>query len=221
MQRGKADRPQRTTAAGIDIPGSRSLRRALPPDQPDRNACTAEGREPRPLTRAGGRRCSSRCICGSILVCPPQPPEAQRDPCPPPLRRREDPGLHPGPRRPLRLLPTRPARRRRHQGGTARRRGHAPHPALPRMGRSGDGALMAGDQRQQTQPDAGPAPAGSGGHRQAPGRPDRRGDGEFPRRRDGPPGHRLRRIVGSEPAADLLFGVRLRPDRPVSRRGRL
>src|SRR5205823_5275759 len=52
----------------------------------------------------------------------------------PTVRRREDSRLHAGAGRPLCELPARTARRRRHQGGAARGRGHAPHAAEPRMG---------------------------------------------------------------------------------------
>ena len=43
-------------------------------------------------------------------------------------------------------------------------------PLSPRMGRPRHGAVLAGDQRQQAQPDAGPAKAGGDRDRQAPGR---------------------------------------------------
>ena len=42
----------------------------------------------------------------------------------------------------------------------------------------------------------------------------RRGDGEFPARRDGQARHRLCRAVGDQSAADLLRHLGLRPDRP-------
>ena len=49
----------------------------------------------------------------------------------------------------------------------------------------------------------------------------RRGDGEFPARRDGPPGHRLRGAARDQSEADLLHDLRLRQHRAVPQRGRL
>ena len=56
---------------------------------------------------------------------------------------------------------------------------------------------------------------------QTPGRARRRGDGEFPRRRDGSSRHRLHRAVRDQSASDLLCNFRLRPDRSLSQRGRI
>ena len=73
---------------------------------------------------------------------------------------------------------------------------------------------LAGDQRQQAQPDARPAEAGGHRDRQAARRAGRRGDGEFPSRRDGQARHRLCGALGDQSTADLLRDLRLRPDRP-------
>ena len=56
--------------------------------------------------------------------------------------------------------------------------------------------------------------AGGDRHRQAARREGRRGDGEFPSRRDGQARHRLCGAVGDQSAADLLRDLGLRPDRP-------
>ena len=139
--------------------------------------------------------------------------EAGGRPFDPTVRRREDSGLHAGAGWPLCELPARAARGRRHQGGTSRRRGHAPHAAEPRMGRARPCAGLAGHQRQQAQPDARSAKAGGDRHRQAARRASRRGDGELSPRRDGQARHRLCRAVSHQSAADLLCHFRLRPDR--------
>ena len=59
------------------------------------------------------------------------------------------------------------------------------------------------------------------GDRAEAGGESRRGDGELPRRRDGPARHWLQGVVGDQSEADLLCDFRLRPDRPVQPRGRL
>ena len=90
----------------------------------------------------------------------------RRDARRPPVRQRPRPRLHPGARRAVWQLPARAARRRCDQGRAPRGRGHAPHAAVARMGRPRHGAGVAGDQRQQAQPDARPAEAGGDRHRQ-------------------------------------------------------
>ena len=75
------------------------------------------------------------------------------------------------------------ARRRRHQGRASRRRGHAPHAAEPRMGRPRPRAgwqAINGNKRTHAR-----SLSRGDRHRQATRRPGRRGDGEFPSRRDG------------------------------------
>ncbi len=89
------------------------------------------------------------------------------------------------------------------------------------MGRSRPRAGLAGDQRQQTQPDARPAEARGDRHRQAARRRGGRGDGKFSSRRDGQARHRLRRALCGQPEADLLRDLGLRPDRPGTIRRRL
>ena len=89
------------------------------------------------------------------------------------------------------------------------------------MGRPRHGAGVAGDQRQQAQPDARSAEAGGDRDRQPSRREGRRGDGELPARRDGPARHRLRGAARDQSAADLLHDLRLRQHRTVPQRGRL
>ena len=84
----------------------------------------------------------------------------------------------------------------------------------------GSRAGMAGDQRQQAQPDARPAEAGSDRDRQTARRRGRRGDGEFSAGRDGQARHRLRRAVGDQPKTDLLRDLGFWADRAgAARRG--
>ena len=135
------------------------------------------------------------------------------------LRGHPHPRLHPGAGGALRQLPALPAGRRGHQGGAAGGRGHAPHAAVPRMGRARHGAGLAGGERQQAQPDARPAEPGGAGDREAPGAGRRCGDGEFPPRGDGPAGAGLRGSRGHQSEADLVQRLRLRPDRAGPERG--
>ncbi|MGY4486070.1 hypothetical protein ACVWWR_005261 [Bradyrhizobium sp. LM3.2] len=98
---------------------------------------------------------------------------------------------------------------------------HAPHAAVARMGRPRVGAGVPGRQRQQAQPDPRSAKARCNRDREEARGKCRRRHGKFPAGRDGQARHRLCGAVRDQSEADLLRGIRLRPDRSGSAAPRL
>ena len=138
------------------------------------------------------------------------------------LRRRPHPRLHAGVRRSLRQLPAGAARRRRHQDRAARAGRTCAAAPSTRSGRRATWrpAWMAINSNKRNHRPR-PHQAEIDRDRAPPRRQGRRGDGELPPRHHGPHGHRLRGAVGPEPAAHLLRGVGLRPERPRAHHRRL
>ena len=142
---------------------------------------------------------------------PTAPRPLSRSPHVQALLRRARSRLHAGVRRPVRVLPARPPRRRRDQDRAAGRRRHALRTAEQGLGRQGPRNGVALDQRQQAQHRARSVEARGDRGREAARRQGRRRHGEFPARRDGQARHRLRGALRRQPAPHLRGRVRFRP----------
>ena len=146
------------------------------------------------------------------LCCTLGPP-IRREELHAPIRRDQDPRLHPCPGRAVRGLPARRPRRRRHQGGRPERAG--PEPGVgsgPRAEQGADGHGLPHPGIEQARDRAEPQDGGRARSAQAPGRRvGRRAGGELPARRVQGAGPGLRGSRPDQAHADLRLDDRLRP----------